>query len=108
MKKKSATQLQREIDEVLAKPVPAPSISAIQIMETARNQATADEVLAGLAGLDGYLGGRVLPPSPQKPGWRVQAFIEDDGAKDLPHGMRRVTIPGEQRTALGIAPSTQK
>lgn len=76
--------------------------TAIQIMETAQSQSAAKETLAGLARLDGYLGGRILPPSPAKPGWRVQAFLADDGAKDLPHGMRRVTILAGQRAALGI------
>jgi hypothetical protein len=96
-KPKTYAQLERDIAEVLA------PLHAIQIMETAPNESTAREIFAGLREQIGYLGGRILPPSPAKPGWRVQVFIEDDGtAEALPRGMRRVIIPGGQRSAMGI------
>jgi hypothetical protein len=102
MTHKSPAQLDREIAEALAKPPSSPATTALQIMETVKSQAAADETLAGIARLDGYLGGRILPPSPSKPGWRVQAFLKDDDVKDLPDGMRRVIIPAGQRAAMGI------
>lgn len=105
-KRKSPSQLDREIGSFLRsrskRAHSTKTNTALQLMETAQTQKAAKETLAGIARLDGYLGGRILPPSPQKPGWRVQAFLEDDGAKDLPHGMRRVVIPAGQRAALGI------
>jgi hypothetical protein len=40
---------------------------------------------------DGYLGGRILPPSNIYPRYRVQTFHKVDGETDwLPDGMRRV------------------
>lgn len=106
-KKTPPAQLNREIAEVLARKdkVELAPLRAIQIMETAPNEAVAREIFAGQREQIGYLGGRILPPSPVKPGWRVQVFIEDDGGAGsdwLPHGMRRVIIPAGMRSTLGI------
>lgn len=77
---------------------------AIQIVEPARDEAEARAMLAGLALQDGYLGGRVLPPSDVKPGWRVQGFMEDEPEAQgwLPDGMRRVIVPEGQAARLGF------
>lgn len=79
---------------------------AIQVMETARDLAEANDMLAGLTLQDGFLGGRVLTPSPVEPTWRVQGFMQDEpeAAGWLPDGMRRVVIPpGQEQRLLGKA-----
>lgn len=77
---------------------------AIQVMEEARDQAEAEQMLDGLALQGGYLGGRVLAPSETKPGWRVQGFMQDEpeAAVWLPDGMRRVVLPPGTARVLGI------
>jgi len=69
---------------------------AIQMVETAKNKREACQMLRGWAVQDGYLGERLLPPSPSKPGWRIQGFMRNEPeAKEgvLPKGMRRVIMP---------------
>lgn len=68
---------------------------ALQVVEPARDKTEALEMLEGLTHQDGYLGGRVLEPSPSKPDWRVQGFLQDEpkAAGWLPDGMRRVVLP---------------
>lgn len=76
---------------------------ALQVMESARDENEAREMLAGLALQDGYLGGRVLEPSASEPNWRVQGFMDDEPEADwLPDGVRRVVVPEGQRRALGL------
>ena len=71
---------------------------AIQLLDNfgPEGEAAAREALGALREQDGFLGGRVLAHSPAYPGWRVQAFFQDEPeAGDwLPDGMRRVFIPG--------------
>ena len=81
---------------------------AIQLVENfGRSPASAcdaAEALECLRDQDGFLGGRVLPDSPAKPGHRVQAFFEDEDAL-LPDGMRRVVVPtGLERALFGAEP----
>lgn len=74
-----------------------------QYTDTARSEAEAHEMLMGQLGQHGSRGGRVLVPSPSKPGWRIQAFHEDAGAGvHLPDGNRRVWVPRSQFTLMGI------
>lgn len=77
---------------------------AIQMLEEARDEKEAQEMLAAFSDQEGYLGGRVLAPSPGKPTWRVQGFVEDEGCRDgwLPDGMRRVMVPDGLARTLGI------
>jgi hypothetical protein len=68
---------------------------AIQISESARTWDEAYSMLRGLSNQEGYLGGRVMPPSAGKP-WRVQVLVEDNphaGDMWLPDGCRRVLVP---------------
>lgn len=60
----------------------------IEVLETAKDQDEAVDVMIGLCQQMGYLGGRVLAPSDGKPTWRVQAFMENDGLTSgwLPDG----------------------
>lgn len=78
--------------------------TAIQCLEEFGSESDAREALAAFSDQHGYLGGRVLPPGPGKPRWRMQAFVTDDGPRDgwLPDGCRRVTVPPGQRAALGL------
>lgn len=77
---------------------------AIQIVEHAKDQADAQEMLDALALQDGHLGGRILSPSPAEPTWRVQAFTEHPGGRVewLPDGMREVLILDSQRAYFGV------
>jgi len=80
---------------------------ALQFTDTSKSEEEANQQLKALKLQDGYIGGRVLPPSASKPGWRVQAFfIDEPEAKGvLPDGMRRVILPPGQKKALGIGES---
>ena len=80
---------------------------ALQFTDTSKSEEEANQQLKALKLQDGYIGGRVLPPSGSKPGWRVQAFfIDEPEAKGvLPDGMRRVILPAGQKKALGIGES---
>ena len=49
----------------------------LEFVDTTRDQTEAREVLDGLKLQDGFVGGRILPPSPATPTWRVQAFFQD-------------------------------
>lgn len=67
---------------------------AIQYIKTATCAADASTTLDWLRGLDTFIDGRVLPPSAEKPGFRVQVFFEDCGSDaPLPDGCRRVFLP---------------
>lgn len=72
----------------------------IEVLESATGATQADEMLAGLRQQVGYLGGRVLPPSDSKPGWRVQAFMDNDGVTSgwLPDGCHYRLTPGSLLT----------
>jgi len=82
----------------------------IQVVESFDDEADAREALAALGDQDGYRGGRVLAPSSAKPGWRVQAFFEEEilnfGATLgwLPDGVRWVTVHDCLRGWLGLGP----
>jgi hypothetical protein len=78
-------------------------VTAIQYVDDARDEAEAHERLGFCTSLPDCLGGRVLPPSPSKPTWRLQAFFEDvPEAVWLPDGCRRVFILDSQRRLLGL------
>jgi hypothetical protein len=70
------------------------TIDAIQHMATARDEKEAHQILEGMKIQVDYLGGRIIPPSPQKPGWRVQTFslTNDDFGRWLPEGSRHVKM----------------
>lgn len=79
---------------------------ATQFVATFASEGAAREALDGQEVQDGFLGGRILPPHPAKPGWRVQSFWADLGDKSaLPDGMRRVYCPVGQLRILGIGVS---
>lgn len=61
---------------------------AIEQVEISLDESEAVRMLIGLAHQGGYLGGRILRPSPEKPDWRVQVFFENDGVTEgwLPDG----------------------
>lgn len=67
----------------------------LQITDTLPTAEAANQVLAGLALQDGYEYGRVMPPSQSKPGYRVQAFLRDDGSyiDGSMENVRRVMVP---------------
>lgn len=86
--------------------------TAIQYLDTARDGDDATTMLHGLAHQDGFRYGRVLTPSPSKPGRRVQAFFVDEPANWdawfwaawLPDGCRRVILPPAFATVLTTCP----
>lgn len=79
---------------------------ATQFIATFASEAEARAALVAQQGQVGFLGGRVLPPHPAKPGWKVQSFWTDLGAETtLPEGMRRVYCPTGQLRILGIGAS---
>lgn len=69
---------------------------AIQYMDEEKSWRKALEIYAGLQQQDGYLGGRILAPSAEKPHWRIQAFFKDETNGNpngwLPDGCRRVIV----------------
>lgn len=71
---------------------------AIQLVENfGQDEEAARLALSVLRGQDGFLDGRILAPSAVKPGWRVQAFFQDEPEAAgcwLPDGLRRVIIHG--------------
>lgn len=74
-----------------------------QYTDTATSQSEAETWLESWRVQHGFRGGRVLPPSPSKPGWRLQVFTEDVGAgAALPDGQRRVFVLRSQFTTMGI------
>lgn len=79
-------------------------MNAVQIIEVARDLPEAQAMLDALSTQDGFLGGRILLPSPCKPSIRVQGFQECSEPRPewLPDGMRFVFIPPSQFAALGI------
>ena len=77
----------------------------VQSVAEAKDKKEAEEIFASMQLQTDYRGGRILAPSPAKPGWRVQTFHEDCGEHDgrnLPDGLRRVIILKNQRQAMGI------
>lgn len=79
----------------------------IQITETFQVALHAQEALSGLERQDGYVGGRLIEPSAEKPGWRIQVFFQDEPeaaefADHLPDGVRRVLVMDSTRKTLGI------
>lgn len=76
----------------------------IQYIDVFRSERMADEAVLALAELEGFLAGRTIAPTPQKPGWRAQAFFEDvvrsldmssvprSEDANLPDNMRRVIV----------------
>ena len=78
----------------------------LQYVEEAPDERIAQEYFAFLQGQEGYLGGRLLPPGPGKPLWRVQVFFLDDDPSVpnelFPDGVRRVTIPPSLRKRMGL------
>lgn len=70
-----------------------PYTSVIQFTQSADNEKDANAMLGGLSSLDGYISGRVLPPGPGKPAWRIQAFFKDEGSIEGLEGARKVMAP---------------
>ncbi len=61
-----------------------PMIKAIQYYDVERTEREALEDLDWLRVQQGFLGGRVIAPTPAKPGWRVQAFFDAEGVDAKP------------------------
>ena len=81
------------------------SISALQHVSTHKTEEEANQAHEAMKKQDGYLGGRVTPPSPGKPDWHAQTFHQDSPnmkESEMPEGMRRVTLLSGQHAALGI------
>jgi hypothetical protein len=73
----------------------------LQYYDTLPTERAADEAVLALSGLEGFIAGRTVRPSPAKPGWHAQVFFEDASATldmsgvprsagSLPDNMRRV------------------
>lgn len=70
---------------------------AIEILETASSETNAVVLFASLNIQQGMLAVRIIPPTPQKPGYRVQAITETNGEYPngwLPDGMKHVMWRG--------------
>jgi hypothetical protein len=67
----------------------------IQYVNTAKSESDAERMFSFLRHQVDYRGGRILPPSPGRPEWKVQAFFEDVNVDErlLPDGCRRVLAP---------------
>jgi len=80
------------------------SQQVIQQIIECDDEIAADEMLKTLFEMAGCIGGRVLPDTPAKPGWKAQVFFVDDtnGTDPLCDGMRRVVILDSQRVLMGI------
>jgi len=67
----------------------------IQYVDTTKTEADAERMFAFLRTQVDYRGGRILPPVPGRPDWKVQAFFEDVDVDEklLPDGCRRVFTP---------------
>jgi hypothetical protein len=79
-------------------------MNAIQVMNEARSEDEAAEIMDHLAKQEGYLGGRILD-TPGEPPLRVQTFHDAtgvDASSPLPDGMRFVVIPKALVAELGI------
>lgn len=79
-------------------------LKALQFIDTFLTEPAAVVAFNLLKVQTGYLGGRILQPSPAKPGWRVQVFFRHDVAPGgwLPDGMQEVAIPESIQATLGI------
>jgi hypothetical protein len=79
-------------------------VRAIQYTCLEATAAAAGEALGHLRGQGGYLGGRVLGPSPARAGHLVQAIFEPDGEPGgwLPDGCRHVVVPASLARLLGM------
>lgn len=80
-------------------------MKAIQFVESFNRADDARLAFAAIQEQSGYIGGRLLEPSPIYPDWRIQAFFEVDGhdlGDWLPDGCRVVIIPSGQQATLGI------
>lgn len=65
---------------------------ALQIVDTARNEANAKQILRGLLTQADFIGGRVLAPG-KGSGWRVQGFFKDSTGDVAGLGIKRVLHP---------------
>lgn len=67
----------------------------IEMIETVSDDFMAVETIIALVKQKGYLGSRILKPSPSKPTWRIQAFFENDGIISgwLPDGCYYRLVP---------------
>lgn len=77
--------------------------SMLQVTDTLDTAARAQDVLTALQIQDGYEFGRILSPSPAKPGFRVQAFLRDDGSyiEGALDNVKRVMVPEGMERLLG-------
>lgn len=72
-------------------------VPAIQCMEDFNTSADAEACFAFMREQEGFISGRVLPPSHVTPTWRVQTFHDPGDSRPpawLPDGMRFVLLPG--------------
>jgi len=72
-------------------------IKAIQVISEFPSEAVAHEAKPGIAGLDGCIGARVIPPKYKMHTWAVQSLHEDHNG-ELCDGERRVVVPFSQMT----------
>ncbi len=80
---------------------------AIQYVDVGKSKREAHNMLRSLALQIDYLGGRVIKPSPSRPGWRVQAFFDVGGVKARPstvlmNGARVVLVPEPMARSMGF------
>jgi hypothetical protein len=78
------------------------AIRTIQYLKTFKSEKEADEAVLALVQLDGCIAARTLRHTPQKPGWRAQAFFADNSktldllgkssSADLPDNCQRVLL----------------
>lgn len=79
--------------------------TVLQVVESFGSEAEARAALEFQLAQVGAICGRVLSPSPEKPGWRLQAFHEVDRVDHerlrewMPDGCRLVVLPPALRRA---------
>lgn len=77
----------------------------IQILGEFECAGQAKEAMHQMRQQDGFVGGRILPPSPSEPKYRVQTFHDAAGVAVgdvLPEGCRLVLVPPRIRRMLGL------
>lgn len=80
--------------------------TAIQVTDTYTSEAEAIQAMEFQKIQEGYLGGRVLPPTASRDGWKMQSFHSWENAAPewLPEGMKFVYVPQGVRAACNMEP----
>jgi len=80
----------------------------VQVYEIVNSESEAVEILSFLSTQVDFVCARVLPPHAAKPGWKVQAFMDDCGHDlPLPDGCRRVVVPPSLLASCRSSPAAR-